>query len=691
MNTPTQVSGSACLDYINREIGYAFRRNLDDWGLIRRNNSYEMNIHHGSGNLSGGLVIPTTLYKIRHNPSTRKIGLILNEYEDGGYRVAILGGDTLRFQGVFSYVMGYHASVHYKLAPLPESLTHVEKDVDAWNGYPDVRQNNTIPAEDTYNIAYIRNDYGISTFYTFDETISFNPTYTDNIDTTTLFKTAVYNGATLPGNSGVNFALTNNVNTTLRLGEDAQTADNEPVWLDSDYVGDPLHMLTGKLYSYFIARSNTFYALTPRDFPSDADLASYEMHTGSEYTTYNGVCIPYNLLLTKSATFASAYLQNGTLPPDAVLFPLDFDSLPSYDTDNEPDDGGGDGGGEGDSTTPDGDPDDTYIIDANLPTVPAFTPSAMSNNNYYWLTVSQLSDFVRWFWNDVGDLDNIDDLLQKVDGLYSDLASAILSFRYMPVDVSWIGGLTSDNNIIVGMIEKEGAVNCLSKNPPPIREIGSFNIKRQHNNFLDYAPYTNISLYLPLHGFIDLDSSLFMNHTINVKAVFDFISGTLLYLIYLDNKLLVNSVMVKVAIDIPITLQSKNDRDSAIFQNVSSTVSGLVGGAISASTGNPLGVIYGASQVASQTVAPPLKVLGTMGEQPSLYAPQKCELIIKSPLECRAGDFNSRVGLNTHRQVKLSNCSGLTIVHNPRISFTSHILDSEIEQIYNYLQEGVII
>jgi hypothetical protein len=148
------------------------------------------------------------------------------------------------------------------------------------------------------------------------------------------------------------------------------------------------------------------------------------------------------------------------------------------------------------------------------------------------------------------------------------------------------------------------------------------------------------------------------------------------------------------AVDIPITLQSKNDRDSAIFSNVSSAVAGLMGGAISVGTGNPLGLVVGANAMNSGVASAPMAVKGTVGETGAFYGPSKCKLITKFPVQQKPSSFDQIVGKQLNKTMKLSNSklSGFTQCYQPRITFSKKVpLRSEIDEIYKLLEEGVIL
>jgi hypothetical protein len=318
--------------------------------------------------------------------------------------------------------------------------------------------------------------------------------------------------------------------------------------------------------------------------------------------------------------------------------------------------------------------------------------------------------FINWFWNDIGQFNDFDDIIAKIKGLYNDLASAVIMIRYMPVNVAFLGGQGEQKPLKIGMIQKaNGSYDTLAMNRPPIVEIGSIDIARKYKSFLDLAPYSQLSLYLPYHGYIDLDINIFSGHKLIVYGVYDPLSGTLQYMIYRQRdgkRMLVNTVICKIAVDIPITLQTKNDRDSAIFQNVSNTVGGLIGAVGGVASGNPIGAMLGIgtgiNAFNSSNASAPLNVKGTVGETGAMYAPHKCSIILRNPTIQGSDSDNKKstwlkhVGRATSHGYYLGSDdmkgSGLTVCTNPRITFeNSTPLQSEVDEIYSYLEKGVIL
>ena len=425
--------------------------------------------------------------------------------------------------------------------------------------------------------------------------------------------------------------------------------------------------------------------------------------------------IPYNLILTYNLDEAQNYIRTGALPSDAFIYPFDVDNIP-VNKKGLPDDENSDGSLPDDTPNTGGDSggEDTDNAPPRKPTV---TPQALTNNNLYWLTSTQIKNFIDWFWTDATDVTNPQELFEKIQGLYSDLSQAIVNIRYMPVDPSWIGGVSLDSKIIVGLVEKEEQVQTINKTVSDIRVIGEIEIKQLEDfkGFINYSPYCQMSLYLPFYGFIDLDCDLLMpndkrknTNKLKVYATYDVLSGTIQYFIYrvssTGNENMINCVSAKMAVDIPISLQTKTERDSMIFNNVSSATANLIGAGASVATGNPIGIVMSTAAIAGQqSSGAPMRVMGTIGESGAFYDDGHCALYIKRPATNYPEQYGKRIGFPYNAAEVLEELRGFVQCQNPYISF-SHVTteDSdgfpppkptaeEIETIYNALTEGVYL
>lgn len=707
------VNGEECLNYIDKDVGFANRYNstkdiYDD--------NYEMS-QNPTGSLANTyktykyMLFGMNIWKWSQNKNKRVVGHVVERLDDGGLVIDVYGSDTIN-NGNNGNCVGKRTS--YKIDtqhfyecveikdPFEDSL--FDCNMQSYPAYPNYVKNAYISPQDNFSTcacAVFDTYHGFdSGHYPFDMLLDFIPEFDEwgtMSDTEGCFLDK-------DGNPSNSFNLSEG---KMQFGRNITRIPNydPPAQFFEDLCDNPLYGCLGNVYGFLTYICRTMAPIFYGDGTTGQIISTTPLYANNRGVyNYNNMCLIYNMVLTENLNFALNYLENGTLPPDAFLYPLDWENLPRYDdivpTGDEPED-------YPDDNDPD---DDLRDFDPTPNETPTYTVNQLTNYNWYWLTVPQWAEFINWFWNDIGDFSDFDDIIAKVKGLYNDVASAVIMCRYYPVDISWIGGLGTQSNIKLGMIEKAGSYDTISQaNALRSVDIGHVHIGQKYKSFMDMSPYSQLSLYLPWHGFIDLDMNLFNGHDVYVKALYDYLSGTIQYYIFYDNEVLVNTILCKMAMDIPITLQTKNDRDSAIFNNVSSTIGGLVGAGAGILSGNPIGMTLGITQGVgafnSANASAPMRLMGNVGESGAYIGCQNCFVVVRRPT-IQPSDGNAQTstkGLTTWKRnvgmlcgygYTLSDLSGqgFTVCHSPRIDFTSSApLQSEVDEIYNYLEKGVIL
>lgn len=638
------------------------------------------------------------LYNVRTyfhgvRPDTRIIGLVKHENTDGSLELELLGNAQINLSFFKS------DRVDFRVVSRVDAID--DERLGVFQTLPTYYPTTDVGSDRCYMFATLNNrDNTILNPY--DVNMEFDTEYSANYRSNDFIGWHCYQGQNVVAeNTTLN--ITTDDSTTVYIGRQLPTRYQDFIkyqkvnmgLVDNCLNGDIYDMLLNTYLDTIVGFSGYKYGDLPDNRYQFLDMANIHVES-IEYSQFYKF---FNIPLTRSKADALKYIADGTLPSDVFLYPFDLKSLPATDgqlpnDDSEqnppPSDENGDSGINGIPTT-----------DAE----PAITPNMLANNNLYWLQAGQLESFITWFWQHAGEIIELDDLWDRIKGLYNDLASAIVNIRFFPVDPYYIGGTTDTSDIIISSITMPiSNIKILNRRKLIKRTLGTIDITHKYNAFTDYSPFTSIMLYLPFHGWIDIDIDLFVGNKLTVKCIYDHISGTIQYGIYVvnnGNEYLVNTVVAKMAVDVPITLQSKNDRDSAIFNNVTNAFGNLLGAGASVATGNPIGLVMGTAGIASSgTQSAPIKVNGTMGESGAYFMPNKCAIYIKRPSYNRPLNYAGRVGYPCNIGGILENFQGLTVVYNPQITFkgnknaddiTMKPMQSEVDEIYQLLEKGVII
>ena len=208
--------------------------------------------------------------------------------------------------------------------------------------------------------------------------------------------------------------------------------------------------------------------------------------------------------------------------------------------------------------------------------------------------------------------------------------------------------------------------------------IGTVTISEHYKNFLDYAPYTNVIIYLPYIGFKELDTSLVMGKTLKIEYTLDVITGGCLAQIYVG-KIRLYEFTGNIGVDIPITASNRAQVESAY-------ISAGVGVVSSAMNGNAIGVADSIIGAATSQY----HYSGTGNPSPSCVSStnRTCYVVIDRPQYQSLNAFNHTRGRMCCLSKTIGSLSGYTVCDkNVDISGIS-ATDEEKEEIVNILSSG---
>ena len=222
-----------------------------------------------------------------------------------------------------------------------------------------------------------------------------------------------------------------------------------------------------------------------------------------------------------------------------------------------------------------------------------------------------------------------------------------------------------------------------------IFDCGSINVEEYWGSYLDYDPYTKISIYLPYIGTEQLSADDVMGKTISVKYMIDIITGACVASIKAGNSVLYQYAGSCVS-SIPITGNDWNAVISGTIQSLISTA-GVIAAGVAGSpvaSGAAVGLMASSASNAME-MKTNIKRSGTIAGCSGFLSVQTPYLIITRPRQAVPDKQNTYTGYPSFITQDLSTCSGFTIVdhiHLDNIPATS----DEIAEIETLLKSGVI-
>lgn len=335
---------------------------------------------------------------------------------------------------------------------------------------------------------------------------------------------------------------------------------------------------------------------------------------------------------------------------------------------------------------------------------------------WFALTETQLNDLIKWT-NTGYQPQNNDQFVLDYKG--TNPAEYITTIMYMPFVPKTTGNL---RDIFIGPLNTNVQGTQLDYEYGITINLGYHKLDREYNDFRDYKPYTNISLYVPFCGTVELDAAKIYGMTINVKLMVDIATGSCTGLIFVDD-LLIDTVSGQLGIKLPLNVFNMADYQDTIInaaynlksaeRSKDAALIGTYAGAIvaGATSGTGIGLLAGAAGIALgqqkynnatdtienikynvQHTQPKQTQISTADASNLLGMERNARLIITRPypIETDINAYGHTMGYACNKQGTLSDFTGFTAVSACDTSGIN-ATTNEKEKILTLLKSGVII
>ena len=315
-------------------------------------------------------------------------------------------------------------------------------------------------------------------------------------------------------------------------------------------------------------------------------------------------------------------------------------------------------------------------------------------NSYtkYWITPAELVKLKEFLFNKT--------FLDNVSRLWENPAEYIVDITYYPLRPETLNMTGAQEQIIVGNINSEVTGLVFPDSGNRFHYMGLYRISPYYNSYLDYEPYTSISIYLPYIGVRSLDSSRVTGHTLNVGYTFDFNTRQVTAHLGLDgdgfgdlgNAL--DSFTGSFGVAFPLSGSQANQVALNVLQSTTQVVTsaGAIAGGIA--TGNVAEVYGGAVGIGSQflggkSIKP--ESMGTLTPTAGLYAPQIPYLIINRPITAMPSTWVEDMGYSAGYSGKVSSFTGYLEANHVELKRAPNMTEQEAQEIISALQGGILI
>ena len=234
-------------------------------------------------------------------------------------------------------------------------------------------------------------------------------------------------------------------------------------------------------------------------------------------------------------------------------------------------------------------------------------------------------------------------------------------------------------------------------------DMGYIDIPEKFGSFLDYSPYTKITIYLPFIGFKTLDTNSVMGRRITISYDVDYTDGSCLAVLRISGKNrsgTINTVLDSfngvIGETIPLSKTDTRDRIQNAMKGFITSGAGLAVGAVTGGVGGA-GIIAAGAGSAISTASTIIQKPSYSGQgiaqgihSAAISSDMKPYIIIERPIVYELGDETYRMikGRPSNFYSQLKNVKGFTICDKVRLNFPC--LEEEAKEIKRLLESGVI-
>ena len=220
-------------------------------------------------------------------------------------------------------------------------------------------------------------------------------------------------------------------------------------------------------------------------------------------------------------------------------------------------------------------------------------------------------------------------------------------------------------------------------------DFGTVDIDENWGSFLDYT-HTQVELYLPFIGVVDIDPAEVMNGSIALEYTIDFLTGMCVANINCNRTVVLPDNRTKLqksqhsyqgncAVSVPLSQQQYGNMIGSI---INAGVAGLKSGPIGA------GVTL-ASDVAAGGFKPTVTTKGSITANAGFCSVMYPYVRVVRPISAIPESFQETVGFPSYIDSTLGDCEDLCICDSIDLRSVSGATDSEIERIRQLCMEGV--
>ena len=272
----------------------------------------------------------------------------------------------------------------------------------------------------------------------------------------------------------------------------------------------------------------------------------------------------------------------------------------------------------------------------------------------------------------------------------------LVSVRAYPFDLKKLNvGTMSNTNLYLG-VEDSGISMKTFNMVKPSLNLGTIHINPKYYDYLDYAPFTKITVWLPYIAYVELDTNQVMDRTLSFDYAIDLDSGEVTAVISIiddGDPYVIKTVNGKIGIDVPIGSTNAREIQKQLFSSTLGIAGSVATAVATKGVSSTVALTQGIKATKDMTNALQThyhKGDGSMQGMNNMPLPQSVYVFIER--NRRIYTFKNSKGKPLMQQKTLSSLHGYTEVNKflDSMDFGTATKD-EVDEIKNLLIGGVYL
>lgn len=225
--------------------------------------------------------------------------------------------------------------------------------------------------------------------------------------------------------------------------------------------------------------------------------------------------------------------------------------------------------------------------------------------------------------------------------------------------------------------------------------LGSITVPRKHGNFLDFSPYTTVSMHVPFFGDIDLNTELCYT-TLTVRLIYNLNSADFRVCVYTADNICIADISKNLAASCVLSENDFYVRQAAVkgaeinaIAGIATTTASVLGGDVLSSSMGILSTVKNLENIKNTENANMTTKIGVNGSGIGWNDVDMCYVMITTPFEKEQTYYNKTYGYACNVYGKIENLSGYSVFDNVKLDFNA--TSEELQMIKNALETGVYL